>query len=361
MKNNIKFIVHSFDEVYRGGVLRVVSILANNLVKRGMDVSIYSLGTVQNPAFMLDEKVKIIALNMDIYETVNLDIKNKIYWIIKTLIKLIPIVKESQPSIWITSSSLLSIIFSILKNKKNRIIGCDHTSTFYLEKKPFTQLRNFLIKRLDIMISLTKEDLQYYEKKKITSCIIPNPIEELSSLPENNKNIIFIGRFSKEKQPLEALHIFYESKLWEQGYTLKMFGYGELKSSLYWYINEKKLNHFVSIIESENNIKNMLTDSRCLIVTSEIEGFSLSIIEALSFGIPCFAYDAPYGPRNLIINGVNGYLVKLNDRDEFISKIRKIDNYPISKNIQNTAKPYLIQNIINEWELLLSKLQSDWK
>lgn len=356
MSYNINFIVHSFDKNYRGGVLRVISLLSNAFIKTGMNVSIYSLSAVSEPAFELNRKVKLITLKLPIYETTKLSLIQKVLWIYKSYLRIKPYFQNKHNEIWITSSPLLSIIFSFFGKNKNIIIGCDHTSTYYINNKPFSWLRNKLIRRLNINIALTKEDGDYFYSKNINYCIIPNPIEKFYPIPKVNNNILYIGRFSKEKQPLEALKIFNQSRLWKKNFHFKMYGSGDLKNHLSEYIKENNLSNFVTIIENENNLQVMFENARCLVVTSKVEGFSLNILEAFSFGIPCFSYDCPYGPRNQIQNNINGYLIEQNNTDQFIDVLKRINDFPISEEVQLSVKYLLIDNIIPQWIKLFEKL-----
>lgn len=359
MNHHINFIVHSFDKIHRGGVLRVISILANKFISIGMNVSIYSLSSISNPAFKLNNNIKIISLNLPIYETRNLSSNiDKIVWIFSSYLKLKPYFKNKKNEIWITSSPLLSIIFSFFKKSDNIIIGCDHTSTYYLNSKPFSWFRNKLIKRLDINIALTPEDKIYYQANRINCQVIPNPIEKFYPIPKVNNTILYIGRFSEEKQPIDALKIFDKSNLWKQGFRFKMYGAGNLKNQLLNYIQENKLSNFVEIIENENCIETMFKNARCLLVTSKVEGFPLNVLESFSFGVPCFAYDAPYGLKNQIKNNINGYLIQQGDIDKFVDILKKIDDFPVSSSIQNSIDYLTIDKITIKWINLFSELTS---
>ena len=56
-------------------------------------------------------------------------------------------------------------------------------------------------------------------------------------------------------------------------------------------------------------------------LTSHSEGFGMVLLEAISFGLPCISYDCPSGPRDIIENDVNGYLVPMDDFEALKSYI----------------------------------------
>ena len=56
-------------------------------------------------------------------------------------------------------------------------------------------------------------------------------------------------------------------------------------------------------------------------MTSKIEGFPLVLLEAISKNIPCLSFRIPYGPLNIIKDGLNGYFIE----DDIIDFNQKID------------------------------------
>ena len=99
-------------------------------------------------------------------------------------------------------------------------------------------------------------------------------------------------------------------------------------------------------------------------VTSYYEGFSLVLLEAMKHGVPCVAFDCPFGPRNIINDSYSGFLVDNGDiricadrlcrliEDE---KLRKL----FSKNSLEKSKLYDIDVIMNKWKILYEQLLND--
>ncbi|WP_242491632.1 glycosyltransferase [Holzapfeliella floricola] len=56
------------------------------------------------------------------------------------------------------------------------------------------------------------------------------------------------------------------------------------------------------------------------LLTSSVEGFAMSVLEGLSNGVPQISYDIKYGPKDIITDGEDGYLVKPDDIDELAEK-----------------------------------------
>jgi len=97
------------------------------------------------------------------------------------------------------------------------------------------------------------------------------------------------------------------------------------------------------------------------ILSSRSESFGLVLLEAQSQKIPVIAFDCPTGPRNIINNGVDGFLVKKEDVNELASKIiYLIENENVRKSMgekgfENIQK-YKIEIVISKWELLFANL-----
>lgn len=70
------------------------------------------------------------------------------------------------------------------------------------------------------------------------------------------------------------------------------------------------------------HIEQEYQQASCLILPSRSEGFGMVLIEAMSYGVPCVAFDCPNGPRHIIQHGVNGLLAKNGDIDDLAKQIK---------------------------------------
>ncbi|RKG33168.1 glycosyltransferase [Acinetobacter guerrae] len=337
------FVVHTFDKKDRGGVLKVVSDLANNFVKNNIDVKIISFGTVTDPAFNLDPRIELLALNLAQYNTTFYNGMAKFKWFFTSYNIIKKYISEMRSSVWITSSPPISLLFSYLKYKFGlKVIGCDHTSTLY-RKSVFVQwVRNKILKNINLMVALTPEDQQFYNKHGINAVYIPNSIDLSSIIPSANsrKFALYVGRFSEEKQPIKAIEIFVRSGLYKRGLKLRMYGTGYLEKDVREFINKNNYNDIVEVIINVSNPDLIYKDACVLLMTSKTEGFPMVLLEAIARNVPCISFDCPYGPRNIIINGENGYLINPNRADEFsmvlstLSKSFDFNNLEISGSLQ---------------------------
>ena len=121
------------------------------------------------------------------------------------------------------------------------------------------------------------------------------------------------------------INIFYEiNKIYSQT-TLHIIGKGEQKIFLKKIINKLEISDKVIFYDSVYDSSDILKNMSIFIQTSYSESFSNSILEAMSFGIPCIVSDVGGNPE-LIDDKENGYLCRLKDSEDLAKKMENILN-----------------------------------
>ena len=113
----------------------------------------------------------------------------------------------------------------------------------------------------------------------------------------------------------------------------------------------------------EEEINEELLKSEIFILTSKNESFSLVLCEAMNYGLPCVAFDVEVGPREIIDDGVTGFLIKDRNIDLMIEKISNLLEDEVlrnnmGKNSSDCIKKFYSNNIIKKWEKIFNK--TDW-
>ena len=85
------------------------------------------------------------------------------------------------------------------------------------------------------------------------------------------------------------------------------------------------------------------------LITSNMEGFNLGLLETITEGIPPVGYNSKYGPSELILNNENGYLINKNDKDELYNRVR---NLLLDKTLRDT----FLKNVSSTLKLFQVKL-----
>lgn len=125
-------------------------------------------------------------------------------------------------------------------------------------------------------------------------------------------NIIFIGRLAAPKQPLLLLEAVKNlDKQIQQHVHVDIVGDGPQKEALEKFINEYDLSSRVTLCGElkRDDVFARLCTSDVFVLLSEWEGFPLSILEAMSVGLPVIVSDVG-GISEGVQDGVNGFLLK---------------------------------------------------
>ena len=98
-----------------------------------------------------------------------------------------------------------------------------------------------------------------------------------------------------------------------------------------------------------------------LISTSLFEPFGLVIPEAMSCGLPVVAYDCPYGPADIITDGVDGFLIKNRDVNSFSQRVcQLIDNHNLRVQMGQegiiSSRRYNISDVMSKWIHIFEQL-----
>lgn len=181
-------------------------------------------------------------------------------------------------------SSICSLIANIFI-KKNIIISEDSSIDVQLQTDSFSFIRTFLVKalyplatKIIVLTPIARIKLKkLVPKSKII--IIPNWLP-LSYSPASNLtkdiDILFVGRFEPQKNPLLFLQICRHLKK----YRLTMVGQGSLLPRIKKYIRKYHLN--INLVPATTDIAMFYRRSKILLLTSSHEGFPLTILESIS-------------------------------------------------------------------------------
>ena len=109
---------------------------------------------------------------------------------------------------------------------------------------------------------------------------------------------------------------------------------------------------------------NLYRDASICAVTSAFEGFGLVITEAESLGVPVIAYDCPCGPKSIIRDGEDGFLISPGDRLDFANKLRLLIEdedlrHTMGAKARINADRFSLDNVMQQWLTLFETLQTE--
>lgn len=365
-----------------GGVEKAIASLSNILVEKYSVeiISVYKLYDV--PAFNIDERVKITyLLDMELSPNKNelkKAIKSKdIFSIFKEGFKsakilnlkkskMIQAIKNIDNGIVISTRVEHNELLSRYGNENVIKIAQEHT--YHNNDQSYIQRLVDSCHNIDYFMPVSKELTEFYKKKlvgKKTKCIyiphsldyMPNQVSQL-----NQKNIISIGRLSKEKGYDDLVEVFRLVMSKRPDWTLNIIGDGNEKEALEEQINKRNLTANVILhgYRDKEYIGNLLNKSSIYVMTSHEESFGIALIEAQSYGVPCIAFDSANGALEIIENNKNGYLVENRDKQLMAKKILKLIEddelrLDMGKQSRENSYKYSKENISKQWFDLLER------
>ncbi len=364
-----------------GGIEKCVVNLANTLCRK-YDVEIavcYKL--YEKSAFDLDKRVKVKYLNNDLkpnHDTLRSALKSKniikiikelafsskvLYYRKKTMVQYI---KNTDSSVIISTRDIFNYWLSGYGRDGVLKIGWEHNH-FHENLKYADKVSNSA-KSLDYLVLVSSELQKFYANRLRNSncmCIyIPNSIDKLpeNSAPLKSKRLVSVGRLSPEKGYLDLLKIFNTLVKSKPDWHIDIIGDGVERDKLKKYIEKNELNEKVTLhgFQGKEYIDKILHDSSIYLMTSYTESFGIVLIEAMSHGIPCIAFDSAEGAREIINSGENGYLIKNRNQEAMIMKIKDLINNEeerirIGKQARKSVKKYTSDIVGEEWITLMEE------
>ena len=221
------------------------------------------------------------------------------------------------------------------------------------------------IRRLDKMVLLT--DSAMYDWPELDNKIkIPDPlpflIDEKSSLL--CKRIISIGRFDYEKGNDLLLQVWKKVEKQMPDWQLDIYGNGNREPYLLQMRQLEIDSSRCHLYEPINDVKKEYLNSSVFVLPSRYEGFGLVLIEAMACGVPVVSFDCENGPRSIITNGADGFLIPTFDIDAFADKLLLLmrdENLrrQMGEKAQKSAAKYDIDSIGLQWKQLFDGLMAN--
>ncbi|MFM5303517.1 glycosyltransferase family 4 protein [Aeromonas caviae] len=356
----------------QGGAHRIPCIQANELAKHGYDVTLLLVVDSPNRPFQLNSSVKIEYC----FPYENLEGSSFIskcrrrflapFYIKKALKKITPDIVISH----VQGTNRESIL--ACKSMGVRVIVCEHTSIHmpYGVMGWFAYLeRRFIYKLSDAITVLTEYDYnKFYKKYHDNVIVLPNPTSFISRYEIKQelrgKTIVAIGDLNRiyVKGWDLLIPIFSEVSKSNADWRLKIAGDGiEGKIILKDLAKKYGVASKVDFLGSVQNIESLLQESSIFILTSRNEGMPMALLEAMSQGCACIAFNCKTGPADLLIHSANGVLIEdgnCREMSRYLSILVNDINMRSSLGMQafESSKSYTIGNHVHKLMALISKL-----
>lgn len=227
--------------------------------------------------------------------------------------------------------------------------------------------RERIIKMLsesDGAVLQTKTELDFYNGKLKNAVVINNPVK--ANLPEpfkgeRRKVVVNFCRIAEQKNLPLMINAFMEFHKSHPDYTLEIYGNTvekneeELKLNYLKMISSLNAEEYIKILPPRADIHSVVRDCAMFVSSSDYEGLSNSMIEALAIGLPCVCTDClGGGAREMITDGENGLLVPMNDVNALTHAMcRMAENKVLagkcSENAAKVRETHNVESIAKKW------------
>ncbi len=360
-KPSSKSLVFVLGEITSGGAERVASHLMHYWVKQGWKITLIAANEAKDDFYEIPEEVERIVIStggVSGNKVVGL-MKNLPYiWQLRKAIK-----KSSAPNIlsFLTRPNIHTILACMGLNR-NVVISERNDTTREDHLWPWNKLRRELYNYADKVTANSEIALtgmkDYVDEEKLF--MVPNPVNipDQFATPSQSRKMLNVGRLVPQKAQhllIEALSLIKEES--RKGWTLNIFGDGELEENLKKLVEDRKLKGVVHFRGVVNDLSEFYQKAGMFVLPSIYEGTPNALLEAMSYGLPFIVSDAQTGVLDLIEDGENGFVFKSEDEVDLSEKIKLLMEDPerrdeMGSRARKSIEPFSIRNTHKSWDNL---------
>ena len=334
-----------------GGAERVTVALADYFCESGYEV-FFIVFSKANNNYRINPKIKIDYLPENTG-------KCAIFFRIKELKKLL----KNQTPDYVISLGLgyQYLILGNLLNKYKFILSERNAPQYYYNWYQKIYVKYSYEKAYRVVFQ-TEDAKQYYGKSlEKKSKVIANPIT--SSIPdpydgEREKRIVAVNRLGQQKNIFMLLRAMKRVLDVFPEYVLEIYGKGEQQEELEKYAKELNISDNVKFMGQKANAQTYIVNASVFVSSSDFEGMSNSMLEAMAIGLPVVCTDCPIGGARMVIkNNINGILTPVGDdrifADEIIGLLKNPEKAKrLGKQASELREQLNVKKIAKEWEKL---------
>lgn len=221
------------------------------------------------------------------------------------------------------------------------------------------------VKAFDLVITMGSGAIRFFRDRGVNTVfhIVPGGFDGnrfYPSIKPASTDLILVGRLSSVKRVDLLLYAIRILKMDLPDVVLTIVGDGPLRDSLEWLANKLGIEQNVKFVGQQKHVEQWLRRSKIFVLTSESEGLSLAMIEAMLCGLPAIVSDV--GDLNDMVKpGVNGYLVSDRNPESFAKSFKnlltnedRLDRF--RKDAYRSAIRYELSNVTLQWDRILTNL-----
>lgn len=360
MINKIMFHVNSLG---KGGAERVIINLAEQFIKKGIEVIIATEWQADDE-YVPAKEVRRIDVGLTAKEETFG--RRKKQTIRKNRLRELIVKEKPDVVLAFCRNANYRAVMAASGTKVPCIVSVRNDPKIYYASKVQRVLSHLMYGKADGIVFQTGEAAEFFSKSiQNKSRVILNPISDkylnLTGVASRRRTIVSVGRITDAKDQITLIKAY--EKLISINTSYKDFVleiYGErgednTKDILEKYIIDHKLSDNIIFKGLSSQLEKDIIDDYMFVLPSKYEGMPNALLEAMVLGLPVISTDCPCGgPRMLIEDGVNGYLVPVGDEDSMCDRMKKfIDDGDKATSMGHKAaevvERVLPEKIADEW------------
>ena len=341
-----------------GGAERVISLLANEFDRHGYEVEIIFLKK-RLVFYPIQPNIHIVVADEESHSTKML---KKMWWLRRYVAKTKPdVVIPFRVSVYTaTLFSLLGMCVPIISSERIDPHIPDPIWDF---------LRRLLLPFTTHLVVQTSYIKSYYPKfiQKKTSVIL-NPVNEavfdiIEGQVSKVSRIISVARLDPQKNQQMMIQAFAKIADKFPDWKLVIYGEGSLRTELESLISNLKLHGRVLLPGRTDHVIDELRKSKVFCFSSNYEGLSNSMIEALCVGLPIVTTHVS-GTEDIVVDGENGFVVPVNDEQAMTNALERLLSHEqlldeMGKRNGQKAMMFSMNTIYSQWEKIIKSIANN--
>lgn len=305
-KKRIAFFLGSMG---RGGAEKVISVLSREYAEKGWDTDI-GLLLSDNVDYMLDETTRIMNFTGNT--------TSRILRVPMWLKSIRAYAKKEKPDVIVSFTARINILVMIAcMGLKVKTIISERNDPMYDGRGIVTRFfTKILYPKADRIIFQTKRVKEQFSKTiQEKGVIISNPISiSCEGLEKKEKKVVSVGRLAKQKNHKMLINAFVRVLKKYPEYKLCIYGEGDMRKELTELIKGLGVSENVVLPGNILNVHKEIANAECFVLSSDYEGLSNALLEAMMMGLPCIATECA-GADEYIIHKENGLLIPTGDME----------------------------------------------
>lgn len=344
---------------HSGGTERVLSVIANGLSERGFSIVVVSLWGNGETFFSFGKDIKIFWMKKEHPKA----------GIIGQLCILYSVLKREDAKVLVDVDTILGCYSFFMKCCMPYLywISWEHFHYYFpFEKNRFLRkaVKKVAGRYADWLIVLTDRDKAIYKEHMNLKCKIacihdPAPYDTDFQKKTDKPIILAAGRLTKVKGFDMLIDIWKQLEDRYPQWTMLIAGQGEEKGNLEKKTKAEKLKR-LKFIGNVSDIERYYKEAAFFVLPSREEGFGMALLEAMCFGLPAVSFACRMGPREIVTDGENGFLIEPGNISAFAGKMELLIKdrglrRQMGEKARQSARRFEKEYILDKWEVLIDK------